>query len=745
MTSETPPILLPVVRDEPLKPRQKRPIRAVVLHTVRLAILVGVLFLLRQQHQSYLAAEASRDQQPVDVNVLKAFFPNAVEGGLFNPGRRTQEVVDAKNEPLGFVVQTSPQSDGIVGFSGPTNILIAFDTDDRIIGLKLLWSRDTVEHVDLIEQQGKFLNSWQGILWTAAANRSSVDGVSGATLTSLAVAESITNRLGGTVPSLRFPDKIQVTEIASRFPTAARLVLDPHRPALYRILSADDALLGYVFRTAPVADNLVGYQGPTDTLVMLDANEKVLGIRLRRSFDNEEYVGYVEDEDYFLNLFNDRSLAELAGLDLFEARVEGVSGATMTSMNVADAVVAAAKNAATKVERAPPAPPSTTPNNQQLATMIVVAGGLMIGLSHLRKFRAVRFGLLATVIVVLGLLNGDMLSLATLIGWVQNDVPWAIAAGLVTVSIAALFVPAFSKTQIYCHQLCPHGAVQQLTKKRLPWQPTVPRWLHRTLPLIPFVLLAWCIVISMLHLPFSLVDLEPFDAWVYQAAGAATITIAIAGLATSLFIPMAYCRYGCPTGALLEFIRFNSKSDIWNRTDWLATLLLLLTLVLRLSVPTGSLPEFSLDETSEQLRAFLSEHKSALQWLTAFSVALFIGSIVAVPWLVARIPTDYFMATASEQNEFRQQHPTASLLWRILKNVIGVVLLLAGVAMLILPGQGLLTILLGVMLVDFPGKRRLELLIIRRPSIRRVVGWIRRRSGRDELQIPDSNSAPSSE
>lgn len=745
MTSETPPLLLPVVRDEPLKPRRKRPVRAVVLHVARLAILTGVLFLLRQQHQSYLAAEASREQQPVDVNVLKAFFPNAVEGGLFNPGRRTQEVVDAENEPLGFVVQTSPQSDGIVGFSGPTNILIAFDTDDRIIGLKILWSRDTIEHVDLIEQHGKFLNSWQGILWTAAANRSSVDGVSGATLTSLAIAESIANRLGGTVPSLRFPDEIQVSEIAARFPTTARLDLDPHRPALYRILSADDALLGYVFRTAPAADNLIGYQGPTDTLVMLDANEKVLGIQLRRSFDNEEYVGYVEDEDYFLNLFNDRSLAELAGLDLFEARVEGVSGATMTSMNVADALVAAAKHAATKVEQAPPAPPSTAPNNQQLATMIVVAGGLMIGLSHLRKFRSVRFGLLAAVIVVLGLLNGDMLSLATLIGWVQNDVPWAIAAGLVTVSIVALFVPALSKTQIYCHQLCPHGAVQQLTKKRLPWQLTLPGWLRGTLSLLPFGLLVWCVVVSMLHLPFSLVDLEPFDAWVYQAAGAATISIAVVGLAASLFIPMAYCRYGCPTGALLEFIRFNSKSDIWNRTDWLATLLLALTVGLRIFFPTGSLPEFDSEEISKQLKSLLADHKIALQWLTAFSMALFVGSIIAVPWLVARIPTDYFMPATKGQNQFRQQHPTSSLLWRILKNVLGAVLLLAGVAMLILPGQGLLTILLGVMLVDFPGKRSLELIIIRRPSIGRVVRWIRHRSGRDELLIPGSNGDSSSE
>ena len=244
----------------------------------------------------------------------------------------------------------------------------------------------------------------------------------------------------------------------------------------------------------------------------------------------------------------------------------------------------------------------------------------------------------------------------------------------------------------------------------------------------------------MLHLPFSLVDLEPFDAWVYHAAGTATIAIAIIGLGASLFVPMAYCRYGCPTGALLNFIRFNSRSDVWSRTDWLATSLLLLAVTLRLTFPEGAIDQFDFHEIAETPRAWITEHKIGLRWLTGFSVVLFLGSLLAIPWLVARIPADYFLPRSDGENEFRLKHPIASLMWRFLKNLLGGVLLLAGVLMLILPGQGLLTILLGIMLIDFPGKRRLELLIIRRPAIYRVVSWIRRRSGRDELQFPESIS-----
>jgi polyferredoxin len=67
-----------------------------------------------------------------------------------------------------------------------------------------------------------------------------------------------------------------------------------------------------------------------------------------------------------------------------------------------------------------------------------------------------------------------------------------------------------------------------------------------------------------------LVDIEPFDAYLFPVAGWATITIALVGLAASLFVPMAYCRYGCPTGALLQFLRFNAASDRWSSRDWVA-------------------------------------------------------------------------------------------------------------------------------------------------------------------------------
>jgi hypothetical protein len=72
----------------------------------------------------------------------------------------------------------------------------------------------------------------------------------------------------------------------------------------------------------------------------------------------------------------------------------------------------------------------------------------------------------------------------------------------------------------------------------------------------------------------------------------------------------------------------------------------------------------------------------------------------------------------------------------VAKNLLGIVLLVAGVLMLVAPGQGLLTIAMGIVLIDFPGKFRLERWVVTRPNVWRTLNWLRRRARRPELQRP---------
>src|SRR5439155_3950927 len=97
---------------------------------------------------------------------------------------------------------------------------------------------------------------------------------------------------------------------------------------------------------------------------------------------------------------------------------------------------------------------------------------------------------------------------------------------------------------------------------------------HR-LELAPILWLAIGLLSLLMGWQFNLANIEPFDAWVWRTAGVATLVIAGAGLAASLFIPQAYCRFGCPTGALLNFVRAAGSADHWGRRDWTALGLLL--------------------------------------------------------------------------------------------------------------------------------------------------------------------------
>jgi polyferredoxin len=85
------------------------------------------------------------------------------------------------------------------------------------------------------------------------------------------------------------------------------------------------------------------------------------------------------------------------------------------------------------------------------------------------------------------------------------------------------------------------------------------------------------IIVASLFLGASLnlANFEAFDAWLWRSAGIATIVIAILGLLASLFIPLAYCKYGCPTGALFRFLRKTSATEKFSSRDLIVGLLLI--------------------------------------------------------------------------------------------------------------------------------------------------------------------------
>ena len=122
------------------------------------------------------------------------------------------------------------------------------------------------------------------------------------------------------------------------------------------------------------------------------------------------------------------------------------------------------------------------------------------------------------------------------------------------------------------------------------------------------------------------------------------------------------------------------------------------------------------------------------------AVLLFLGtfaiSLLIVSFIVVRIPADYFHKD-HRRDLWSDRHPAIRLIGVFAKNVLGVVLVALGIVMSIpgVPGQGILTILLGIMLLDFPGKRDLEHKLVSRPPVFKAINKLRHKFGKPALML----------
>lgn len=121
--------------------------------------------------------------------------------------------------------------------------------------------------------------------------------------------------------------------------------------------------------------------------------------------------------------------------------------------------------------------------------------------------------------------------------------------------------------------------------------------------------------------------------------------------------------------------------------------------------------------------------------LVAFVVSTLVTTGI-VAWFLVAIRPDYFVAGTRGLSR-RITPALARGLYLAGKNLLGGLLVVVGLLLSLpgVPGQGLLTIFVGILLLDIPGKRRIELAIVRRPSVLRNINRLRRRFGRAPLEV----------
>ena len=138
------------------------------------------------------------------------------------------------------------------------------------------------------------------------------------------------------------------------------------------------------------------------------------------------------------------------------------------------------------------------------------------------------------------------------------------------------------------------------------------------------------------------------------------------------------------------------------------------------------MPEALLDLWSRYEPVFLT---MALASLVTLIITLFL-----VPYLIIMLPADFY----AEQNHRRrllEDRPLLRALFLLVKNAIGATLFFAGAVLVFLPGQGLLTMLAGLALLNFPGKRKLEMRFLHMPKVLSSINWLRLRAGREPLSF----------
>ncbi len=147
-----------------------------------------------------------------------------------------------------------------------------------------------------------------------------------------------------------------------------------------------------------------------------------------------------------------------------------------------------------------------------------------------------------------------------------------------------------------------------------------------------------------------------------------------------------------------------------------------------------------LGTAAEQIRQLAVEYRRPIEFLALGSLAFFLFTPVLAPAAIILMPAD---ALTGKRKHFRDRpilSAAGHLLLRIFRHLLGIALILIGFILLFIPGQGLLTIFVGLLLTDLPGKRQLLSRLLGSGKIRPAVDRLRARFKREEMCWPDDRN-----
>lgn len=131
---------------------------------------------------------------------------------------------------------------------------------------------------------------------------------------------------------------------------------------------------------------------------------------------------------------------------------------------------------------------------------------------------------------------------------------------------------------------------------------------------------------------------------------------------------------------------------------------------------------------------WISDNYRLIQWIGVVSVLLFVLSLFILRCVIVRLPDDYFLNDSSTIN--KRSGSLINLACRVTKNLFGFLLIICGIILLFIPGQGLVTIVLGVWMMDLPWIIKIKRKFVYSGLVKRTLNWFRSKNGIPLFKFP---------
>ena len=321
------------------------------------------------------------------------------------------------------------------------------------------------------------------------------------------------------------------------------------------IKNKNEEAIGKAIIAQQTTRKIIGYSGPIPRVIVLDKNDKVRGIELLENDETPEFLETVENEG-FLEGWNGLVVAQAVGKNM-----DAVSGATYSSTAIGETV------RQRLAEYAKTTAVAQKTDMKKIVTYISILVVILYALAFYcfpKQLNRYRITLLVLSVGVLGVAYGSFLSIKLIGGWFVQGISLKNQIIFVTLAVLSFLLPFVFGKNFYCTYVCPFGASQELlgriNPKKLELPKSVTTILARTRTKVMLLVLG----IAIFGSTIDVTGAEPFTLFFFASASKGVVVMAVAFLLLSIASPRAWCRFFCPTGALIDFFRKEAK-DIFPK------------------------------------------------------------------------------------------------------------------------------------------------------------------------------------